>query len=115
MSNTGSNIGSEIRSAVKGIHGAGEAIRGTVNQSVDATFNDKAGEAKNQAVTENGISEVEAADRNIGVKHGVKTGGVTGGTTTGAGVHSGAVGNMRSDPAATGNMATEPTSRTDRY
>lgn len=115
MSNTGSKIGSEIKGAVKGVHGAGEAIRGTLNQSVDAAFNDKAGEAKNQAVTEKGISEVEAADRNIGVRHGVKSGGVTGGTTTGAGAHSGAVGNMRSDPAATGNMATEPTSRTAKY
>jgi len=115
MSNTGSNIGSDLKGAVKGIHGAGEAIRGTFNQSVDAAFHDKAGEAKNQAVTEKGIGEVESADRTVGVGHGVKTGGVTGGTTTGAGAHSGAVGNMQSDPAATGNMAAEPTSRTDRF
>src|SRR2546423_11269317 len=31
MSNTGSNIGNDIKDAVKGIHGTGEAIRGTIN------------------------------------------------------------------------------------
>ena len=115
MSNTGSNLGSDIKGAVKGIHGAGEAIRGTFNQGVDAAFNDKAGEAKNQAVTEKGITEVESADRNVGAGHGVRTGGVAGRTTTAAGAHSGAIGTMQSDPAAAGNMAAEPTSKTDRY
>jgi hypothetical protein len=115
MSNTGSNIGNDIKGAVKGIHGAGEAIRGTFNQAVDATFNEKAGEAKNKAVAEKGINEVKAADQNVGARHGIKTGGVIDGTTTGAGAHSGAVGNMQSDPASAGNLVAEPTTRTDRY
>jgi hypothetical protein len=115
MSNTGSNIGNDIKGAVKGVHGAGEAIRGTFNQAVDTAFGDKAGEVKNKAVVEKGINEVEATDRNIGARHGVKTGGVTDGTTTGAGAHSGAVGNMQSDPASTGSLTAEPTTRTDRY
>jgi hypothetical protein len=119
MSNTGSNIGNNIgnniKGAVKGIHGAGEAIRGTFSQAVDTTFNDKAGEAKNKAVTEKGIKEMEVADRNFGARHSVKTGGITDSTTTGAGAHSGAVGNMQSDPASTGNLVAEPTTRTDRY
>jgi hypothetical protein len=115
MSNTGSNIGNDIKGAVKGIHGAGEAIRGTFNQSVDTAFNDKAGEAKNRVVTEKGINEVESADRTVGAGRGVATGGVTGGTTTGAGTHSGAVGNMQSDQAATGTMAHEPGSRNHRF
>src|ERR1700733_10884050 len=113
MSNTSSNIGNDIKDTVKGIHGAGEAIRGTFNQAVDTAFSDKASEAKNKAVAEKGIKEVEAADRNFGTRHGVKIGGVTDGTTTGAGAHSGAIGNMQSDPASTRNLVAEPTTRTD--
>jgi hypothetical protein len=115
MSDTGTKIGNDIKAAVKGIHGAGEAIRGTINQSVDTAFNDKTGEAKNRAVTERGINEVESADRTVGAGHGVATGGVTGGTTTGAGAHSGAVGNLQSDPTATSNLAHEPGSRNHRF
>jgi hypothetical protein len=94
MSNTGSNIDNDIKGAVKGIHGADEAIRGTFNQAVDTTFSDKAGEARNKAVAERGIKEVEAADRNFGTGHGVKIDGVTNSTTTSARAHSGAIGNM---------------------
>lgn len=91
MSGTGTKIGNDIKSRCqRGIHGAGEAIRGTINQSVDTAFDDKAGEAKNRAVTEKGINEVESGDRTAGAGHIVATGGVTGGTTTGAGAHSGA-------------------------
>jgi hypothetical protein len=72
MFNTGSNIGNNIKGAVKGIHGAGKAIRGTFNQAVDTAFSDKAGEAKNKAVAEKSINEVEAADRNVGARHSVK-------------------------------------------
>jgi hypothetical protein len=116
MSNTGSSIGNDIKGVVKGIHGAGEAIRGTFNQSVDAAFNDKEGEAKNRIVTGKGINEVESADRTVGgARHVVTTGGATGATTTGAGAHSGTVGNLESNPAATGNMAYEPGSRNHRF
>ena len=72
--NTGSKIGSDIRSLASGIHGAGEAIRGTVNQAVDSTFHDKAGEAKNRNVALGGIEAVKAEDRKLGVQHGVKGG-----------------------------------------
>jgi hypothetical protein len=115
MSNMGGNAGNDTKGAIRGIQGAGEAIRGTFNQAVDTAFSDKAGEAKNKAVTEKGINEVEAADRNVGARHDVKMGGVTGGITTGAGAHCGALGNMQSDPASTGNLGAEPTKRTDRY
>ena len=114
-SNTGSKIGSDIKSAVKGIHGAGEALRGNINQSVDTAFNDKSGQVKNEAVAERGVNEMENSDAMAGATHGVRTGGITGGTTTSAGAHSGAVGNMQSNPAASSNMASEPTTRTERY
>jgi hypothetical protein len=82
-----------------------------MNRSVDSPFSGKAGEAKNQAVTEKGINEVESAGRTARAGHDVATGGVSGGTTTGAGAHSGAVGNLHSDAAATSNLAHELGSR----
>jgi len=121
MADKGSQIGSDLKSAVKGIHGAGEALRGNINQTVDSAFNDRAGEAKNQAVAQKGLNEVETADARAQATHGgggggVRTGGVTtGGTTTGAGAHSGAVGNLQSNPAGTENLASEPTTRTERF
>jgi hypothetical protein len=115
MSETGNKVGNDIKAAVKGIHGAGEAIRGTINQSVDTAFNDKAGEVKNRAVTENGINEVESADRTAGEGHGAAKGGFTGGTTTRAGAHSGAIGNLQGDPAATSNLAHDPGPRNHRF
>jgi len=36
----------------------GESIRGSFNQAVDTAFGDKAGEAKNEAVTEKGLHEM---------------------------------------------------------
>jgi hypothetical protein len=114
----------DIKSALRGIKGTGDAIRGTVNESVDTAFNDKQGEVTNKAIKEKGISDMQAADQRLnqpqttgahttgthttgvhpsGAHDGLKTGGVTGGTrtatagtTTGAGAHSGAVGNMGS-------------------
>lgn len=115
MSDTGSKVGNDIKGAFKGIHGVGETIRGTVNQSVDTAFNDKAGEVKNRAVTEKGLNEMDSADRTVGNARGVTTGGVARGTKTGAGAHSGAAGNLQSGPAATGNLAHEPGTRNHRF
>jgi len=114
-SSTGAKVGQDIKSAVKGIHGAGEALRGNINQTVDTAFNDKSGQVKNETVAQSGVNEMETADARASATHGVRTGGITGGTTTGAGAHSGAVGNMQSDPASTTNMASEPTTRAERY
>lgn len=77
MSDIGANLGNEIKSVVKGVHGAGEAIRGNVNQFVDTIFNDKAAEAQDRAVTEKGLNEMESAHRTLGASHG----------TAGAGSH----------------------------
>lgn len=37
----------------------GESIRGSINQAVDTAVGDKAGEAKNEAVVEKGLREVD--------------------------------------------------------
>ncbi|KAI1610443.1 hypothetical protein EDD36DRAFT_326278 [Exophiala viscosa] len=113
----------DVKSALKGIKGAGDTIRGTVNESVDTAFDDKQGQVENRAVKEKGEADVNAADQRLsgGNNTGLKTGGVsgtttttTGGTTTGAGAHSGGVGNLRSDVPQTG-LGDEPGSTTQRY
>jgi hypothetical protein len=57
-----STLATMSRPLGKGMRGASDVTRGTINQSVDSPFSEKAGEAKNQAVTE-GINEVESAGR----------------------------------------------------
>ncbi|KAK5198675.1 hypothetical protein LTR99_008322 [Exophiala xenobiotica] len=117
----------DVKSALKGIKGTGDAIRGTVNESVDTAFNDKQGVAANRAVKEQGEANMRAADQKLSQPHGtdttssgLRTGGVTGtattadGTTTGAGAHSGGVGNMRSDVPQTG-LGGEPAPTRERY
>jgi hypothetical protein len=54
---------------LKGIKGAGDAIRGTVNESVDTAFNDREGEIKNKAIKEKGQADVMRADEQVGKEH----------------------------------------------
>ena len=67
-SNKTSSTLADIKNTAKGIHGAGETIRGTFNQAVDKTF-------ENQAVVDKGASEIRAGET-VGQKHGVKNVGV---------------------------------------
>ena len=123
-SSKASSIGSDIKGAVKSIHGTGEAVRGTLNQAVDETFHDTVGEVKNRSIAEKGMQDVKAGNQRIEAQHGAKntirTGGVgnaatTGGSTTDAGAHSGAVGNLHSNPASTNNMQEEPEGMVEKY
>jgi hypothetical protein len=116
----------DVKSALKGIKGAGDAIRGSVNESVDTAFNEPEGKVHNQAIKEKGEADMQAADQRLtqphaaGTNTGVKTGGLggtnsaAGGTTTGAGAHSGGVGNMSSNVPSTG-LGGEPTATRERY
>ena len=74
-SNKTSSTLADIKNTAKGIHGAGETIRGTFNQAVDKTFDDSAGQVENQAVVDKGASEIRAGET-VGQKHGVKNGRV---------------------------------------
>ncbi|KAI9810900.1 MAG: hypothetical protein M1827_005759 [Pycnora praestabilis] len=78
-----------LKQGISGIHGAGEALRGTVNQAVDTAFNDKSGEVKNQAVANKGLNEMSDGQyRGDTVIKGEKLSGLTtagSGTTTSAG------------------------------
>lgn len=52
----------DVKSALKGVKGAGDTIRGTFNESVDTAFNEREGEAKNKAIKEKGIADMERTD-----------------------------------------------------
>lgn len=73
-----SNIAQDIKSGLKGIKGAGDAVRGSVLQAGDEIFDPKgsnhpdtaAAHAKNRAIAEKGAAEARAADNDIGARHG---------------------------------------------
>lgn len=99
MSSTNS-IGEQIKSGVKGIHGVGEAIRGTVMNETDKALGTP--DPKNAAIAEKGIAEAKQADRTIGHNHGVDSNTAP---ATSAGVHSTAPGNIGSTGATVGHGA----------
>lgn len=86
----------DIKSGLKGIKGAGDAIRGTAMEATDELFDQganhpqsAASQSKNRALATKGMEEAKAADRHIGQRHGPaastsgaggvgQTGGVTG-------------------------------------
>lgn len=117
MSSNTHSIGDQIRSGLKGIHGAGEAIRGTAMEEVDKAFDpkssSKAGPSRNQDIADKGVADVKAADNNLGHNHGVNTGSATTTTAnagaadtvpaTSAGAHSVAPGNIGSTGATVGH------------
>jgi len=104
----------DAKGILKGIKGAGDAIRGTVNESVDTAFNDTQGEAKNKAVKEKGQADMQRADATVGGNTPTTTHTTTGGTTTGAGAHSGGVGNMSSSMPQS-NVGGESTGTSQRF
>ena len=61
----------DIKTAVHGFTGKGDAIRGTVNSTVDGIFHNKESEesrAKNDAIAEKGFADMRAAEK--GQSHG---------------------------------------------
>ena len=59
-------IAKDIKSTLHGIRGAGDAIRGTAMEAVDAAANSKEGEARNRAIAEKGAVDVKSADQRFG-------------------------------------------------
>jgi hypothetical protein len=93
----------DVKSAFRGIRGAGDAIRGTAMEAVDTAADSKEGEARNHALAQKGVNDMEGADQRFGQRReehhtvgpAAGTAGqhaVTGNTaTTGIGAGSGAV------------------------
>ncbi|KAL6240781.1 hypothetical protein RBB50_012345 [Rhinocladiella similis] len=101
------NVVGGVKSALKGIKGTGDAIRGTFNESVDAAFNDQEGEVKNRTVREKGEAKMRDADQTLA---GTKTRG--GATTTTTGLRTGGLGGTTSSSTATAAPATTATATT---
>jgi len=55
---TGQKIGGGVGAVFAGIHGAGERLRGEINQGVDEVFGEREGVAKNKAVANAGDQEM---------------------------------------------------------
>ncbi|PSR85581.1 hypothetical protein BD289DRAFT_453278 [Coniella lustricola] len=85
-----SKIVEDVRSGLKGIKGAGDAIRGSTMQATDELFDQgsnhpqtAASTEKNRALAEKGMQDARLADQSIGSRHGpAAKAGTT--TTTGA-------------------------------
>ncbi|KAI9789881.1 MAG: hypothetical protein M1833_002147, partial [Piccolia ochrophora] len=58
--------GGGLKSAMSGIHGAGEVLRGTINQATASVLRDDAERAKNQAVIDNGLRKIDASSNRSG-------------------------------------------------
>ncbi|SLM36226.1 hypothetical protein LPUS_05713 [Lasallia pustulata] len=121
----GADAANSLKKGLTGIHGAGEAIRGNINQFIDGAFNDKQGVAKNQSVADRGVREVESGhyqSHNAGVTpadttreklhdggatthaHGAAgLGSSTAGTSTNAGPHSSNLAN-KLDPSVDSDL-----------
>lgn len=78
---TGTNIAQDIKAGLKGIRGAGEAVRGSTLEATDELLDNspnhpetQASKLQNQAIKEKGKQDLQGADSVIGQHHGVKQG-----------------------------------------
>ncbi|KAI9737160.1 MAG: hypothetical protein M1834_000753 [Cirrosporium novae-zelandiae] len=66
-SHSGQGIINNVKEGLTSIHGAGEAIRGTFNETIDTAFHDKVGVAKNDKIVEKGLREMEGGKYKSGI------------------------------------------------
>ncbi len=60
----------DIKSTLRGIHGAGETLRGSSMQALDGILHKSDGEARNKATAEHGIAEMEPGRERVKQVHG---------------------------------------------
>lgn len=109
---TGSKIAQDIKAGIKGIHGAGEAIRGETLQATDELLDNsnkhtetETSKLKNEAIAEKGKRDYRNADDLIGKHHGVaSTAAATDGSTNAV---RGSTGTGTAAPVATGRAGNE--------
>lgn len=65
------SIGEQFRSGVKGIHGIGEAIRGTAMDTLDTALHTNSAERKNKTIADQGFADMKSADNDFGHHHGI--------------------------------------------
>ncbi|ROW02876.1 hypothetical protein VSDG_01753 [Cytospora chrysosperma] len=75
---TGTNIAQDIKAGLKGIRGAGEAVRGSTLEATDELFDNspnhpatQASKMENRSIAEKGKQDLRGADAVIGQGHGV--------------------------------------------
>lgn len=75
-----SKVVQDVKAGLKGIRGAGEAIRGDAMEAADELLDQnpnhpqtKASETKNQAIKEKGKQQLAGADDAIGHHHGTRS------------------------------------------
>ncbi|ROV93567.1 hypothetical protein VMCG_08054 [Cytospora schulzeri] len=107
---TGSNIAQDIKAGLKGIRGAGEAVRGSTLEATDELFDNspnhpatQASKLENRSIAEKGKQDLKGADAHIGQRH-----GVAGGAGSSPQTVRGSAGTAA--PAATGRAGEEYTS-----
>jgi hypothetical protein len=89
LSSFSHRLTSDVSSLVHGIHGAGEAIRGTANSTMDGLVTNHeskegGGRARDDAITKKGVAELQGAEAHFGHGTGHGQGGAT---TSGLGEH----------------------------
>lgn len=72
-----SKVVEDVKSGLKGLRGAGDAIRGSTMEAADELFDQganhpqsAASQTKNRALAEKGAQDVKTADQSIGSRHG---------------------------------------------
>lgn len=105
---TGTKVAQDIKAGLKGIKGAGEAIRGGTLEATDELFDNnpnhpetRASKLQNEAIKDKGKADFKNADNVIGTHHGVAA-------NSGAQTVRGSQGTAA--PAATGRPGDEYTS-----
>ncbi|EAW11865.1 protein dprC [Aspergillus clavatus NRRL 1] len=58
----GEEVGRGVKSAIAGIHGAGESLRGALNAAVDKAFGHEEGAARNEAIANRGEQEIQTGN-----------------------------------------------------
>lgn len=56
---TGGDLGAKVQSAAKGIHGIGEAIRGSAIAAIDSSSGDQEGVQKNKQIANKGTADID--------------------------------------------------------
>jgi len=55
----------DLKTGFKGLHGAGDALRGNINGFIDHAFHDTKGEATDKEISQKGVEDFKAAARRL--------------------------------------------------
>jgi len=116
MSSSNGSIGDQIRHGIKGIRGAGDAIRGTAMAETDKAANTQTAETtQHEALANKGMGDMDRANQQLGHDEGARntstapttttSGPGNTATATSSGAHSVAPGSIGAQGSTTGGAA----------